>query len=169
MSHTKPGRSPSGRTWRSGRVASMVLDGFMSDTVAANLRRARRCCGWSQAELGQRVAPLLDGVSLTQAQVSALELGRTHLTVDLLVVFAITLGVSLVELVSPMAEVPVPAWASAAFGRPSLIAVSDGELIAEVSRRLGLWSHVVTRDGFSRGGVTLRRGRAGRARLAGGR
>ncbi|MBK8334379.1 MAG: helix-turn-helix transcriptional regulator [Acidimicrobiaceae bacterium] len=149
----------------------MVLDGFMSDTVAANLRRARRCCGWSQAELGQRVAPLLDGVSLTQAQVSALELGRTHLTVDLLVVFAITLGVSLVELVSPMAEVPVPAWASAAFGRPSLIAVSDGELIAEVGRRLaGVgWSHVVTRDGFSRGGVTLRRGRAGRARLSGGR
>ena len=116
----------------------MVPDGFMSHTVAANLRRARRCCGWSQAELGQRVAPLLDGVSLTQAQVSALELGRTHLTIDLLVVFAITLGVSLVELVSPTAEVPVPAWASAAFVTPSLIAVSDGELIAEVSRRLRL-------------------------------
>lgn len=116
----------------------MVSDAFMSDTVAANLRRVRRGCRWSQAELGRRVAPLLDGVSLTQAQVSALELGRTHLTVDLLVVFAITLGVSLVELVSPMAEDPVPAWASAAFGRPSLTAVSDGELIAEVSRRLRL-------------------------------
>ena len=138
MSHTETGRSRSGRSGPSGRAALMVPDGFMSDTLAANLRRARRCCGWSQAELGQRVAPLLDGVSLTQAQVSALELGRTHLTVDLLVVFAITLGVSLVELVSPMAEVPAPAWASAAFGRPSLIAVSDGELIAEVSRRLGL-------------------------------
>jgi hypothetical protein len=33
------------------------------------------------------VAPLLDGVSLTQAQLSALELGRTHLTIDVLVVF----------------------------------------------------------------------------------
>lgn len=138
MSHTETGRSRSGRSGPSGRAASMVPDGFMSDTVAGNLRRVRRCCGWSQAELGHRVAPLLYGVSLTQAQVSALELGRTHLTVDLLVVFAITLGVSLVELVSPMADVPVPAWASAAFARPSLIAVSDGELIAEVSRRLRL-------------------------------
>lgn len=72
------------------------------------------------------------------AQVSALELGRTHLTIDVLVVLAITLGVSLVELVSPTAEVPVPAWASAAFVMPSLAAVSDGELIAEVSRRLRL-------------------------------
>jgi len=116
----------------------MVPDGFRSHTAAANLRRARRSRGWSQAELGQRVAPLLDGVSLTQAQVSALELGRTHLTVDLLVVFAITLGVSLGGSVTPMAEVPVPAWAAAALGRPSLIAVSDGELIAEVSRRLRL-------------------------------
>lgn len=136
MSHTETGRSSSGRSGRPGRVASMVPDGFMSDTVAANLRRVRQCCGWSQAELGQRVAPLLDGVSLTQAQVSALELGRTHPTVDLLVVFAITLDVSLVDLVSPMAEAPVPAWASAAFTTPSLIAVSDGELIAEVGRRL---------------------------------
>ncbi|MDO8363858.1 MAG: helix-turn-helix transcriptional regulator [Actinomycetota bacterium] len=108
----------------------------MSDTVAANLRRARRSRGWSQAELGRRVEPLLDGLALTQAQVSALELGRTHMTTDLLVVFAITLGVSLVELVSPTTEVPVPAWASAAFVTPSLDAVSDGELIAEVSRRL---------------------------------
>ena len=114
----------------------MVPDGFMSETVAANLRRARRRSGWSQTELGRRVAPLLDGVSLTQAQVSALELGRTHLTVDLLVVFAITLGVSLVDLVSPTAEVAVPAWASAAIVMPSLAAVSDGELIGEVSRRL---------------------------------
>ena len=114
----------------------MVPDGFMSYTAAANLRRARRCCGWSQADLGLRVAPLLDGVSLTQAQVSALELGRTHLTIDVLVVFAITLGVSVVDLVTPTAEVPVPAWASAAFTTPSLIAVSDGELIAEVGRRL---------------------------------
>ena len=116
----------------------MVPDGFMSHTVTSNLRRARRCRGWSQADLGQRVAPLLDGVSLTQAQVSALELGRTHLTIDVLVVFAITLGVSVVDLVTPTAEVPVPAWASAAFTTPSLIAVSDGELIAEVSRRLRL-------------------------------
>ena len=84
------------------------------------------------------MAPLLDGVSLTQAQVSALELGRTHLTVDLLVVFAITLGVSLVDLVSPTAEVPVPAWVSAAIVMPLLVAVSDGELIAEVGRRLRL-------------------------------
>lgn len=82
------------------------------------------------------MAPLLDGLALTQAQVSALELGRTHLTIDVLVVFAITLDVALVELVSPMAEVPVPAWASAAFVTPSLVAVSDVELIAEVSRRL---------------------------------
>ncbi len=82
------------------------------------------------------MAPLLEGVSLTQAQVSALELGRTHLTIDVLVVFAITLGVSVVDLVTPTAEVPVPAWASAAFATPSLIAVSDGELIAEVGRRL---------------------------------
>jgi len=116
----------------------MVPDGFMSDTVAANLRRARQRNGWSQANLGRRVAPLLDGVSLTQAQVSALELGRTHLNVDLLVVFAITLSISLVDLVSPTTEVPVPAWASAAFMMPSLAAVSDGELIAEVSRRLRL-------------------------------
>mgnify|MGYP003440928408 CR=1 FL=1 len=136
MSHTDTGRSRSGRSGRSGRVASMVRDGFMSHTAAANLRRGRRCCGWSQAELGQRVAPLLEGVSLTQAQVSALELGRTHLTIDVLVVFAITLGVSVVDLVTPTAEVPVPAWASAAFATPSLIAVSDGELIAEVGRRL---------------------------------
>lgn len=114
----------------------MVPDGFMSHTVTANLRRARRSRGWSQAELGRRVAPLLDGLALTQAQVSALELGRTHLTIDLLVAFAITLGVSLVDLVSPTTEVPVPAWASAAFVMPSLVAVSDGELIAEVSRRL---------------------------------
>lgn len=55
------------------------------------------------------MAPLLDGVSLTQAQVSALELGRTHLTIDLLVTFAITLDVALVDLVSPTTEVPVPA------------------------------------------------------------
>ena len=116
----------------------MVLDGFMSDTVAANLRRVRRRSGWSQTELGRRVAPLIDGVELTQAQVSALELGRTHLTVDLLVVFAITLSVSLVELVSPTPEVVVPTWASAAFVMPSLVAVSDGELIAEVNRRLRL-------------------------------
>ena len=138
MSQTETGRSRSGRSGRSGRAASMVPDGFMSHTMAANLRRARRCCGWSQAELGERVAPLLDGVSLTQAQVSALELGRTHLTIDLLVVFAIALDVSVVDLVSPAPEVPVPTWASAAFTRPSLIAVSDGELIAEVSRRLRL-------------------------------
>ena len=84
------------------------------------------------------MTPLLDAVPLTQAQVSALELGRTHLTIDVLVVFAITLGVSVVDLVTPTTEVPVPAWASAAFARPSLIAVSDGELIAEVSRRLRL-------------------------------
>jgi hypothetical protein len=116
----------------------MVPDGFMSHTAAANLRRVRRCCGWSQADLGQRVAPLLDGVSLTQAHMSALELGRTHLTIDLLVVFAITLSASRVDLVSPTAEVPVPARASAAFATPSLIAVSDGELIAEASRRLRL-------------------------------
>ncbi|MBI5090144.1 MAG: helix-turn-helix transcriptional regulator, partial [Actinobacteria bacterium] len=105
---------------------------------AANLRRARQRSGLSQANLGQRVAPLLDGVSLTQAQVSALELGRTHLTIDMLVVFAITLSVSVVDLVSPTTEVPVPAWASAAFAMPSLIAVPDDELIAEVSRRLRL-------------------------------
>jgi len=135
MSHTETGRSTSGRP---GRVASMVPDGFMSDTVAANLRRVRRRSGWSQTELGRRVAPLIDGVALTQAQVSALELGRTHLTVDLLGVFAITLSVSLVELVSPTPEVVVPTWASAAFVMPSLVAVSDGELIAEMSRRLRL-------------------------------
>lgn len=116
----------------------MAPDGFMSHTAATNLRRARRSRGWSQAELGRRVAPRLDGLALTQAQLSALELGRTHLSTDLLVAFAIALGVSLVDLVSPTAEVPVPAWASAAFARPSLIAVSDGELIAEVSRRLRL-------------------------------
>ena len=116
----------------------MVLDGFMSHTAAANLRRARRRSGWSQADLGLRVAPLLDGVSLTQAQVSALERGRTHLTFDLLVVFAITLSVSVVDLVSPTAEVPVPAWASAAFVMPSPVAVFDGELMAEVGRRLRL-------------------------------
>ena len=138
MSHTETGHSRGGRIGRSGRVASMVLDGFMSHTVAANLRRARRSRGWSQAELGRRVTPLLDAVPLTQAQVSALELERTHLTIDMLVVFAITLGVSVVDLVSPTAGVPVPAWASAAFATPSLIAVSDGELIAEVSRRLRL-------------------------------
>ena len=138
MSHTETGRPTSGRSGRPGRVASMVLDGFMSDTVAANLRRVRRRSGWSQTELGRRVAPLIDGVELTQAQVSALELGRTHLTVDLLVVFAITLSVSLVELVSPTPEVVVPTWASAAFVMPSLVAVSDGELIAEVNRRLRL-------------------------------
>ena len=114
----------------------MVPDGFMSHTAAANLRRARRSRGWSQAALGQRVAPLLDGVSLSQAQVSAFELGRTHLTVGLLVVFAITLDLALVELVSPTPEAPVPAWASAAFVMPSLAVVSDSELIAEVSRRL---------------------------------
>ena len=136
MSHTETGRSTSGRSGRPGRVASMVPDGFMSHTVAANLRRARRTRGWSQAELGRRVTPLLDAVPLTQAQVSALELGRTHLTIDVLVVFAITLGVSVVDLVTPTAEVPVPAWASAAFATPSLNAVSDGELIAEVGRRL---------------------------------
>lgn len=84
------------------------------------------------------MAPLLDGVSLTQAQVSALELGRTHLTIDLLVTFAITLDVALVDLVSPTTEVPVPAWASKAFGMPTLMAVPDDELIAEVSRRLRL-------------------------------
>ena len=136
MSHTETGRSRSGRSGRSGLAASMVPDGFMSDTVAANLRRARRRSGWSQTELGRRVAPLLDGLALTQAQVSSLELGRTHLTIDMLVVFAITLSVSLVELVSPTAEVPVPAWAAAAIATPSLIAVPDGELVAEVSRRL---------------------------------
>ena len=136
MSHTEPGHSTSGRSGRSGRAASMVPDGFMSRTVAANLRGTRRRRGWSQAELGQRVAPRLDGLALTQAQLSALELGRTHLTTDLLVAFAITLGVSLVDLVSPTPEVVVPTWASAAFAAPSLIAVSDGELIAEVSRRL---------------------------------
>ena len=138
MSHTETGRSTSGRSGRPGRVASMVVDGFMSHTAAANLRRARRSRGWSQAELGQRVAPLLDGVSLTQAQVSALELERTHLTIDMLVAFAITLGVSLVDIVSPTPEIPVPTWAFAAFGTPSLVAVPDGELIAEVSRRLRL-------------------------------
>ena len=116
----------------------MVPDGFMSDTVAANLRRARQRGGWSQTELGRRVAPLLDGLALTQAQVSALERGRTHLTFDLLVVFAITLSVSVVDLVSPTPEVVVPTWASAAFVMPSLVAVSDGELIAEVNRRLRL-------------------------------
>ncbi len=138
MSHTETGCSTSGRSGRSGRAASMVPDGFMSETVAANLRRARRRSGWSQTKLGRRVAPLLEGLALTQAQVSALELGRTHLTIDMLVVFAITLDVSLVDLVSPTTGVPVPAWASAAFATPSLIAVSDGELIAEVSRRLRL-------------------------------
>ena len=116
----------------------MVLDGFMSHTAAANLRRARQRGGWSQTELGRRVAPLLDGLALTQAQVSALELGRTHLTVGRLVVFAITLELALVDLVSPTPEVPVPTWAFAAFGTRSLVAVSDGELIDEVSRRLRL-------------------------------
>lgn len=138
MAHTETGRSTSGRNGRLGRAASMVPDGFMAHTVAANLRRARRCRGWSQTELGRRMAPLLDGVSLTQAQVSALELGRTHLTIDLLVTFAITLDVALVDLVSPTTEVPVPAWASKAFGMPTLMAVPDDELIAEVSRRLRL-------------------------------
>jgi len=142
MSYTKTGHSAKGRLGRPGRAASLVPDGFMSHTAAANLRRIRRRCGWSQAELGERVAPLLEGVSLTQAQVSALELGRTHLTIDVLVVFAITLSVSLVDLVSPTTEVPVPLWASVAFATPSLIAVSDGELIDEVSRRLRLCAHV---------------------------
>jgi transcriptional regulator with XRE-family HTH domain len=138
MSHTETGRSRTDCNGPSGRVASMVPDGFMSETVAANLRRARRRSGWSQTELGRRVAPLLDSLALTQAQVSALELGRTHLTFDLLVVFALTLDVSLVDLVSPTPEVVIPAWASGAFVMPSLVAVSDGELIAEVSRRLRL-------------------------------
>lgn len=138
MSHTETRRSMSGRSGRSVRVASMVPDGFISHTVTANLRRVRRRRGWSQAELGRRVAPLLDGLTLTQAQMSALELGRTHLTVDLLGAFAITLGVSLVDLVSPTTEISVPAWASAAFVTPSLVAVPDDELIAEVSRRLRL-------------------------------
>ena len=101
MSHTETGCSTSGRSGRPGRAASTVPDGFMSHTVAANLRRTRRSRGWSQAELGRRATPQLDGLALTQAQVSALELGRTHLTFDLLVAFAITLGVSLVDLVSP--------------------------------------------------------------------
>ena len=82
------------------------------------------------------MAPLLDGVSLTQAQVSALELGRTHLTIDLLVAFAVTLDVALVNLVSPTPDVQVPAWASGAFVTLPLIAVPDHQLIAEVSRRL---------------------------------
>ena len=97
----------------------MVPDGFMSRTLAANLRRARRSYGWSHVELGGRVAPLLDGQSLTQAQVLAFELGRTHIGIDLLVVFALTLDIALVDLVSPAAEVPVPSWASAAFGLSS--------------------------------------------------
>jgi len=116
----------------------MVPDEFMSGTVAANLRRARRCCGWSQAELGRRVAALLDGEKQAQDHVSALELERTHLTIDMLVVFAITLDVALVDLVSPTPDVPVPLWASVAFGMQSMVAVPDGQLIAEVSRRLRL-------------------------------
>lgn len=138
MAHTQTGRPRTGRNGRSSRAAAIVPDGFMSRTGAANVRRARRCRGWSQAELGRRVAPLLDGSMLTQAQVSALELGRTHLTIDLLVVFAITLDVALVDLVSPTPEVRVPSWASKAFGMPTLGAVPDGQLIAEVSRRLRL-------------------------------
>jgi len=114
----------------------MVFAGFMSRTVAANVRRARRRRGWSQAELGRRLSPLLDGVSLTQAQVSALELGRTHLSIDLLVAFAVTLDVALVDLVSAATEVPVPSWAAAAFGLSSLAAVPDDELVTEVGRRL---------------------------------
>ena len=138
MAHTESERSRSGRDGRSGRAASMVPDGFMSRTVAASVRRARRCRGWSQAELGRRVAPLLDGVSLTQAQVSALELGRTHMSIDLLAVFAVTLDVAMVDVVRPTPEVPVPTWASAVFEVRSFVAVPDGELVAEVSRRLQL-------------------------------
>lgn len=66
---------------------------------------------------------------------SALELGRTHLTIDLLVTFAVTLDIALVDLVSPTPDVQVPAWA---FVTPPLLAVPDDELIAEVSRRLRL-------------------------------
>ena len=84
------------------------------------------------------MAPHVDGVSLTQAQVSALELGRTNLTIDLLVAFAVTLDVALVDLVSPTPDVQVPGWASGAFVTPPLIAVPDAELVAEVSRRLRL-------------------------------
>ena len=82
-----------------------------------------------------RVAPAARGLSPTPASGVGARAGRTHVAVDVLVVFASTVGVSLVEFVSPAAEVQVPRTPPR---RRCWVTRSDGELIADVIRRLQL-------------------------------
>jgi transcriptional regulator with XRE-family HTH domain len=104
----------------------------LAAVVAGNLVRLRCDRGWTQVELGRRLAPLVGRV-VNQAQVSTWETLRSHVSVDMIAVLANLLECPLIEFFrlpegSPLA-VDVTDGAS-------LVSRSDAELIDELRRRL---------------------------------
>jgi len=100
--------------------------------VAGNLVRLRRDRGWTQVELGRRLAPLVGRV-VSQAQVSTWETLRSHVSVDMVAVLAHILDRPLIEFFRPSAESPFPVTLTDDAG---LVSRSDAELLDELCRRL---------------------------------
>ncbi len=103
----------------------------LAAVVALNLVRLRLDRGWTQVELGRRLAPLVGRV-VNQAQVSTWETLRSHLSVDMIAVLAHVLGCPLIEFFRLPEELSLPVIV---IDDADLVSRSDAELIAELHRR----------------------------------
>jgi transcriptional regulator with XRE-family HTH domain len=120
-----PGGSACGLRW--------TVDGeSMATVVAGNLGRLRLDRGWTQVELGRRLAPLVGRV-VNQAQVSTWETLRSQVSVDMIAVLASVLECPLIEFfrLPERSSLRVIVTDDA-----DLVSRSDAELIAELGRRL---------------------------------
>ncbi len=104
----------------------------LAAVVAGNLVRLRLDRGWTQVELGRRLAPLVDRVA-SQAQVSTWETLRSHMSVDMIAVLARVLECPLIEFFRLPEGSSLPVVVTDDAG---LVSRSDAELIAELRRRL---------------------------------
>lgn len=117
--------------WGSG--LRWTLEGeSLAAVVAGNLVRLRLERGWTQVELGRRLAPLV-GRIVNQAQVSTWETLRSSVSVDMIAVLASVLECPLIEFFRLPEGSSFPMLVTDDAG---LVSGSDAELIAELRRRL---------------------------------
>ena len=117
--------------WGSG--LRWTLEGeSLAAVVAGNLVRLRRERGWTQVELGRRLAPLVGRV-MTQAQVSTWETLRSHISVDMVGVLAHVFERPIVELLQLPEGSSLPLIVT---NDGDLTSTSSTDLIAELRRRL---------------------------------
>ena len=78
--------------------------------IAARVRTARKACRYTQAELASLMGHNVEGRTWNRQTVVDVENCSRQLIVDELVWLAFFLGVTLVDLLEPTEETPIPPW-----------------------------------------------------------